>query len=265
MLKVHSVDGAAIAYDKTGHGSPLLIIHGDYVDHTQWSTTVPFLAQEYTVYAMDRRGHGQSDPYRAGHTLERDFEDALTMLNLIHEPAAVIGHSSGAYIALEAAARSPVPNKLVLYEPLVIGAALNLEPHRAALNKCLTTDDRVCLVTIVMNYILGAATGREMPPAAIGGLLQSPLGHILARNARSIPAELESYAAYEFDIDRFRNFPLPTVLMLGSYSPPFNSTITDHLQAVLPHNKTVLLEGQEHSAMASAPELFAQVLRANLH
>ena len=264
MLKFHSADGAAIAYDKAGHGPPLLVIHGDFVDHTHWSTTVPFLAHEYTVYVMDRRGHGQSDPYRAGHTLERDFEDALAMLELIREAATVIGHGSGAYIALEAAARSPVPRRLVLYEPPVLGAALNLEKHRAALNKCLAADDRVGLVTILMNDILGAATGREMPPAAISGLLQSPFGHILARNARSIPAELESYAAYGFDAERFRNFPLPAVLLLGSYSPPSNSIITTQLQAILPHQKTALLEGQEHSAMASAPELFAQVLRANL-
>jgi hypothetical protein len=33
---------------------------------------------------------------------------------------------------------------------------------------------------------------------------------------------------------------------------------------VLPHRQTALLEGQEHNAMASAPELFAQVLRTHL-
>ena len=77
MHKVHSADGAAIAYEKAGHGVPLLVIHGDYVDHAQWSTALPFLAQDFAVHAMDRRGHGASDPYRAGHTLERDIEDAL--------------------------------------------------------------------------------------------------------------------------------------------------------------------------------------------
>jgi pimeloyl-ACP methyl ester carboxylesterase len=76
--------------------------------------------------------------------------------------------------------------------------------------------------------------------------------------------ELESYAAYEFNAERFRSFMLPTLFLLGSYSPPFNSIVTEQLQAVLPNHKTALLEGQEHGAMASAPDLFAQVLRAHL-
>jgi pimeloyl-ACP methyl ester carboxylesterase len=120
------------------------------------------------------------------------------------------------------------------------------------------------LITIVMNEVIGAATGRDMPPAAINGLLQSAYGQILLRNARSFPAELESYAAYEFDVERFRSFMLPTVFLLGSYSPPVNNIVAEQLRAVLPHHKTALLEGQEHNAMASAPELFAQVLRAHL-
>lgn len=264
MHKIHSADGATLAYEKTGHGLPLLVIHGDYVDHTQWNTALPFLAQDFTVYAMDRRGHGASDPYRAGHTLERDVEDALALLEAIHEPVYLLGHATGAYIALEAASRSTLATKVALYEPPVVGPVLNLEPHRQALSHCLAVDDRSGLVTIVMNDIIGATTGREMPPAAIAGLLQSAYGQILLRNARSFPAELESYAAYTFDVERFRSFMLPTLFLRGSYSPPLNSIVTEKLQAVLPHSKTALLEGQEHSAMATAPELFAQVLRAHL-
>lgn len=264
MHQVHSTDGTMIAYEKTGHGTPLLVIHGSYVDHTHWNTALPFLAQDFTVYAMDRRGHGKSDPYRAGHTLERDFEDALAVLEVVHEPAYLIGHSSSAYIALEVAARSPLAVKVALYEPPVMGAALKLEAYRQQLSRCLAADDRIGLVTIVMNDVIGAPTGRKMPPAAITGLLQSPFGQILLRNARSFPAELESYAAYDFDLERFRSFALPTLFLTGSYSPPFNHIVTEQLQGVLRHNKTAMLEGQEHSAMASAPDLFAQVLRAHL-
>jgi pimeloyl-ACP methyl ester carboxylesterase len=264
MHNVHSADGTVIAYEKTGRGTPLLIIHGDFVDHAQWHTALPFLAQDFTVYAMDRRGHGASGAYRAGHTLERDVEDALALLEAIHEPAYLIGHATGAYIALEAALRSSTATKVALYEPPVVGAALNLDAYREKLKHCLATDDRIGLVTIVMNDVIGAATHRAMPPAAINGLLQSAYGQILLRNARSFPVELASYAAYEFDVERFRSFMLPTLFLLGSYSPPFNSIVIEKLQVVLPHHSTALLEGQEHHAMATAPELFAQVLRSHL-
>lgn len=265
MNKIQSTDGTMIAYEKIGTGKPLLLIHGGYVDHTQWNAVVPLLAHNFTVYLMDRRGHGESNPYRQGHRMENDFDDALAVLNTIHQPTAIIGHSASAYIALEAA-RSPFGDTVVLYEPPVLGAFLEqmLASQREALNRCLDADDRACLVTIVMNDIVGKATGRVMPPPALAGMLQSPFGQMLMRNAHSIPTELESYAAYQFDAERFRTLTLPTIFLLGSDSPPFNRIVSDQLHAVLPQSKIAVLEGQEHGAMTSAPGLFAQVLHTYL-
>jgi pimeloyl-ACP methyl ester carboxylesterase len=264
MDQIRSADGTTIVYEKMGTGMPLLLIHSGFVDHHQWNAVLPLLAESFTVYAMDRRGHGESDPYRQSHSMERDFEDAVAMLDMIHEPTFMVGHSATVYIILEAALRSVFASKLVLYEPPVLGAAMNLSAYRDELNRCLAADDRACLVTIVVNDIVGKATGRQMPPPAIAGMLQSPFGQALMRNARSIPTELESYAAYEFDPERFEAFRLPTVFLLGSDSPAANRIVTDQLDAVLPQSQVVILEGQEHGAMTSAPDLFAGVLRMHL-
>jgi len=71
-----------------------------------------FLAHDFAVYAMDRRGHGASDPYRAGHTLERDVEDALALLEANSTSQLM---SSGMrpvrILPLEAAARSSSVNE----------------------------------------------------------------------------------------------------------------------------------------------------------
>jgi pimeloyl-ACP methyl ester carboxylesterase len=67
---------------------------------------LPLLAPDCTVVAMDRRGHGQSGPYHTGHTLERDVEDALAVLDQVPHPTTLVGHSASAYIALEVALRS---------------------------------------------------------------------------------------------------------------------------------------------------------------
>lgn len=49
-------------YDKTGNGSPLLLLHGNGEDHTIFDLLIPMLEQHYTVYAIDTRGHGASNP-----------------------------------------------------------------------------------------------------------------------------------------------------------------------------------------------------------
>ena len=49
-------------YEKSGKGAPLLLLHGNGEDHTIFDKLVPLLEQSYTVYAIDSRGHGESNP-----------------------------------------------------------------------------------------------------------------------------------------------------------------------------------------------------------
>jgi pimeloyl-ACP methyl ester carboxylesterase len=119
-------------------------------------------------------------------------------------------------------------------------------------------------VRIVLNDVVGSATGQPLPEPALAALLSSPFGQMLLRNARSFPIELESYAAYSFDAQRFGTLGIPTISLVGSESPPVNRRITDQLQATLQRHEIAVLEGQGHGAMMEAPERFAAVLRRYL-
>ena len=57
---ITSQDGTHIAYEKHGSGPSLILVHGAFVDRKFWGPSVPLLAKHFTVYAMDRRGHGAS-------------------------------------------------------------------------------------------------------------------------------------------------------------------------------------------------------------
>ncbi|MGH9199572.1 MAG: alpha/beta fold hydrolase, partial [Acidimicrobiia bacterium] len=83
-------------------------------DHTRWSPLLPALEQHFTVYAMDRRGRGESgdaEPY----ALEREFEDVAAVVNAARPQVNLLGHSYGALCAMEAALRTTRLQKLVLY------------------------------------------------------------------------------------------------------------------------------------------------------
>ena len=62
MQAVTSRDGTRIAFEQSGTGPPLVFVHGGWDDHTAWRQVLPTLAQQFTIYAMDRRGCGQSNP-----------------------------------------------------------------------------------------------------------------------------------------------------------------------------------------------------------
>jgi len=77
---------------------------------------LPALEERFTVYAVDRRGRGESgdsDEY----AIEREFEDVVSVVDSIREPVNLLGHSYGALCSLEAALLTSNIRKLVLYEP----------------------------------------------------------------------------------------------------------------------------------------------------
>lgn len=120
METVTSADGTTIAFERTGSGPPLVLVHGTGLDHNFWdlSGVGPALAENYTVYAVDRRGRGGSgdaDVYE----LEREIEDVVAVVESIDDPVTLLGHSYGGLCTLEAAERIETLQSLVLYEPFL--------------------------------------------------------------------------------------------------------------------------------------------------
>jgi pimeloyl-ACP methyl ester carboxylesterase len=60
MEKIISPDGTSIAYCRTGVGPPLVLVHGTTASHTRWDPILATLEAQFTVYAVDRRGRGES-------------------------------------------------------------------------------------------------------------------------------------------------------------------------------------------------------------
>ncbi len=79
------------------------------------------------------------------------------------------------------------------------------------------------------------------------------------RNAAVIPAELESLATAAYDLEAVRrSLPqVPSLLLVGSKSPPRNQEPAETLLTALPYARLEALPGQSHGAMFTAPELFA--------
>jgi pimeloyl-ACP methyl ester carboxylesterase len=152
-----SADGTRIAFWRDGQGPPLLLVHGGACDHLAWYFVVPVLAQAFTVYTYDRRGHGESGnvlPY----AVEREVEDVEAMLVAIGEPAHLLGHSAGGILALEAAERVDNLLSLILYEPAYVVPGARERPNPEVLgqmNALLSTGNRAEVVRIAIRETLG--------------------------------------------------------------------------------------------------------------
>ncbi len=241
-------------------------MHGGFVDRRFWGPSLALLAQHFTVYAMDRRGHGDSDAYPADHDIAREYEDVAAVAKAVGAPVDVLGHSSGAHVALHAARHMAQVRRLLLYEPPRLDAFTS--SVRARLHASLAAGDLDSIVaTVLVDVVVSTTNPGILPnarPQVLAGLRESPVWAGALRNARAIPAEADSYATYRFDPVEFRDFSTPTVFLLGSASGPVVQGWVQDLQAALSSSRIVLLEGQGHGAMHEAPELFVRTVRAAL-
>ena len=106
MRKARSKDGTSIAFDRAGQGPPLILVDGAlcYRASGPMAPLAKLLAPHFTVFTYDRRGRGDSSDTRP-YAVEREVEDIETLIEEAGGSAFVYGTSSGAALALEAAAR----------------------------------------------------------------------------------------------------------------------------------------------------------------
>lgn len=67
-----------IYYEKIGTGKPLILVHGNGENHTIFNELIDALKDSFTIYAMDTRGHGESDSVDEFHY--DDFADDVVRL-----------------------------------------------------------------------------------------------------------------------------------------------------------------------------------------
>ncbi len=117
------VNGININYEKTGKGEQsIVLLHGNGGDHTMFYELSQLLAKDFTVYALDSRGHGESDPVDSL-TYDEMAEDVVSFIKKkkIKHPI-LYGFSDGGILGLLIAIRHPG-----LISKLIVSGA-NLKP-----------------------------------------------------------------------------------------------------------------------------------------
>jgi 3-oxoadipate enol-lactonase len=91
-----------VAYDSSGSGRPLLLVHGYPLNRALWRPQVENLTDAARVIAPDLRGHGESNVPDLPYTVDRLADDLAELLDELGlaEPVVVAGLSMGGYVAL---------------------------------------------------------------------------------------------------------------------------------------------------------------------
>jgi pimeloyl-ACP methyl ester carboxylesterase len=252
---VTSRDGTRIACETQGRGPALILVDGALCSRAMGPMPPlgKLLAARFTVWTYDRRGRGASGntlPY----AVEREVEDLGALIAAAGGSAFVYGISSGAALALEAAARGLPIARLALFEaPFIVDDSRAPVPADIVerMEALLAEDRRGDVVRLFMKAV-------GVPAFFIALMRLMPAWGKLKAVAHTVPYDLTilrgNQSGRPLPAARWSGARMPTLVMDGGKSPAWMRHAQRALAAALPGSQLRTLPGQTHMARPAALE-----------
>ncbi len=249
-----SADGTTIGYERSGAGPAVVLVDGAMC-HRAGGPMRPLarlLSSDFTVYAYDRRGRGDSGdtlPY----AVDREIEDLRAVVDAAGGHAHLYGMSSGGGLILRAVAAGVPADRIALYEPPYVAGSTPLlatGEYRRELDAALAAGDRSRAVELFLTLV-------GVPAPVIAGMRQGPgwpamtaMAHALAYDDRVMGDSQVPHALAA-------TVTVPALVVDGESSPQWLRDAAKTTAAALPDGRYESLPEQTHDV---SPEALAPVL-----
>ena len=235
MGTVTSKDGTPIAFDRSGAGPAMILVVGAFNDRAAGAPLAHFLERHFTVFNYDRRGRGESGD-TAPYAIEREIEDLDALISQAGGSACVFGYSSGATLALRAAAHGLAFSQLALYDPPPTGArAGELAPQLAEL---IAAGRRGDAVELFQTEAIG------IPAAVVAQMRHAPFRPALENMAHTLVYESTILRALPEGL--LASVQVPTLVVDGEESHALLRQAAQSVANGLPNSRYRTLKGQGH-------------------
>jgi pimeloyl-ACP methyl ester carboxylesterase len=247
---LQSADGTTIAYDRRGDGPALVMVPGAFCDRKSFRSLAALLEPDLTVYLYDRRGRGDSSDTDT-YAVEREVEDLAAVVSATGGAASVFGHSSGAALALEAAAARVDIRALAAYEPPYTGEGGATPELADELRRLAASGRREDAATLFLR-----TTGA--PPQVIDMIKAGPDWPGMLAIAHTLSYDITLCNGGVAPVDRLAKIPARTLALAGGASAGWAAEAARTVAATVPDASMQVLAGQGHGA---ADDVLAPVLR----
>lgn len=239
-----------VAFDRTGHGPALVLMHGAEASRQMFAALVPHLAPHFTVIAYDQRDCGETEGPDRPATLADLAQDAQRLIKALgYKRAQVFGSSFGGRVAQALALLAPQSvDRLVLastwplprsYEELCPDAGRLAQLRRGL-----------------------PETAEELAPSFFpeAFLQQRPELRRVFANVRPASARSERRAAtVQTTVDRgVADITAPTLVLAGELDRVVPASVTLAMAHRIRGADAVLLPAIGHVTAMQAPEVLAQ-------
>ncbi|HEX7541393.1 MAG TPA: alpha/beta fold hydrolase [Anaerolineales bacterium] len=254
MLKT-TVNGFELAYERRGHGTPLVLIHGYPLDHTIWNPVVPLLENDFDLILPDLRGFGESGTPTPHYSTDDFAADLISLLDQLGiQKAAIVGHSMGGYVALAFARCHPSRLRGL---GLVASQALPDAPEKKE-GRYQEAEH------ILAHGVRDVAEGMSIKLTA-DPVLQTKLKELMLRQRpEGLAGALRAMAERQDSMLLLTEFDFPVVLVHGLADKLIPVERARDVRDMVKRGYLTEIEAAGHMPMMEAPQVTAEALKTLL-
>jgi pimeloyl-ACP methyl ester carboxylesterase len=251
--------GLRLRYAEQGNedGLPIILLHGYSDSSFSYSRVMPLMSEKYRVFALDQRGHGDSDKPLNGYTFADFAADVLAFMDAKNfKKAVIVGHSMGSHIAQRVAITAPERvEKLVL-----IGSATTLRNDAVfELQEAVNEFKDTVPIEFVRDFQYSTAY-RKLPEEFMNQVVAESM-KLPAQVWREVMTGMLA-ADSKSELGKIKS---PTLIMWGEKEVYFLRDEQDALLSAIPNSILKVYEKVGHNPHWEHPEQFVKDLEEFLN
>jgi pimeloyl-ACP methyl ester carboxylesterase len=233
----------------------ILFLHGAGMDHSVWQLPARWFAWHgFSVLAVDLPGHGRSQgpPLGAISDLTQWVARLLDAADL--EKAALVGHSMGAAVALEAAAALGRPIERIA----LLGTAASIPVNKALLDAAREEPQRAYQMMTAWAHGTSAKLGGNPVPGLwmTGGTMA-----LFARNRPGVlSTDLEACNAWATGAEAAAKVRAPALVVIAGHDIMTPTRMGEELGRLIAGSRTVTIPDCGHMLLSEAPDAVLDAL-----
>jgi len=263
-MAFYDAGDAAIFYEITGRGKPLILLHGYALNSLMWQFQLPALSEKRQVITVDLRGFGQSSCGKSwsGNIMAKDVAGIVGELDL--RDCAILGFSLSGPVAFRLAYNYPDRiSRLVMASSILPSAG---KPREATQN--LAQKRELDLLTIHGVEDWAEKVGLRSGPLVANMFARNPEAKMLwarmlkRHNPDFLRCMMTARAATQPSEnwrDKLSAINRPTLIIAGAQDERFLDA-SRYLQRHIPKAKLEIISGAGHMVNLEKPNEFSRIL-----
>jgi len=253
------IDSINLAFDDTGSGRPVILLHGYPFNRTLWERQVAVLRENFRVITPDLRGFGESETADEPVTMMRMAEDIARLMNALDIPRAIIGGlSMGGYVVLAFYKQFPERvDALVLADTRPQADTEEGQHLRAKQREQILRDGMAETAHSMLPKLLTPESISTRPD-----LVKHIQDMIMGTKPAGAAAALMAMAGREDQTELLSQIAVPTLIVVGREDPITPVQDSQLMHERIAHSRLVVLEDAAHVSNLEQVDSFNGVLKS---